>query len=416
MRTLEEWLAWQSTLHPTAMDLGLDRVRAVHASMGAPSPAKTVVTVGGTNGKGSCVRYLEEMLRSAGYRVGAYTSPHLERYNERVRIDGREADDAALCEAFARVDAARGDTSLTYFEFGTLAAFDIFARAALDVAILEVGLGGRLDAVNIIDADCGVVTNVALDHMDWLGPDRESIGREKAGIYRAGRPAICGEPAPPASLVAHAGAIGADLRVAGRDYAWQADGARWTYTKGGADRCELPLPAMPGEFQLANAAAALAALDALGIAVDAAAIRAGLAAACVPGRFELRPEVATILDVAHNQAAATALAAQLRRTRGTGRTLAVLGMLRDKAADEVAAALAPEVDQWFLADLPGERGLAASALQARIAGAVAAGRITLVAAPADAWRLARQAAAPEDRIVVCGSFLTVGAVRTALDS
>ncbi|HET7569388.1 MAG TPA: bifunctional tetrahydrofolate synthase/dihydrofolate synthase [Gammaproteobacteria bacterium] len=411
--TLSQWLDWQSGLHPTAINLGLDRVAAVAARL-TPRPETTrVITVGGTNGKGSCVRYLESILQAAGYRVGAYTSPHLERYNERVRINGAEADDATLCAAFERVDRARNDISLTYFEFGTLAALDIFWRAQLDVAVLEVGLGGRLDAVNIVDADCAIVTNIALDHMEWLGPDRESIGREKAGIYRAARPAICADRDPPASLLAQAEAIGADLRLIGRDFDWQPEKRGWHFGSPQVDWSGLPPQPMPGPHQLDDASAALAALEALNqsLPIKVEAIRAGIAAASLPGRFETLPgEPATILDVAHNPAAARALASSLERSRGAGRTLAVLGILRDKAADEVAAALAPQVDYWYLADLGGPRGLEAAALQARTAATTAANS-SLAGTPWQAWQQANAVAQAGDRIVVCGSFLTVAEVR-----
>jgi dihydrofolate synthase/folylpolyglutamate synthase len=452
--TLSEWLDWQSSLHPTAINLGLDRVAAVAARM-APRPERTrVITVGGTNGKGSCVRYLEGILQAAGYRVGAYTSPHLERYNERVRIDGRDADDAALCAAFERVDDARQDASLTYFEFGTLAALDVFWREQVDVAVLEVGLGGRLDAVNIVDADCSIVTSVALDHLEWLGPDRESVGREKAGIFRAGKPAICGDRHPPASLLDHAAAIGADLQLIGREFDWQmeesprASGAAplpgsagkgggnsshlslpfarevgkgelegdsfWRFDGRNGSCDKLPLSPMPGAHQLDNAAAALAALQALSrsLPVGQDPIRAGLGAAKLAGRFEILPgEVDTILDVAHNPDAARVLAAALEHTRGRGRTLAVLGMMRDKAVDEVAAALAAQVDRWYLAGLPGPRGLDAHALRDRVAAVVAPAGRELSAAPWQAWQQARAAAQPGDRIIVCGSFVTVAEVR-----
>ncbi|HET6654618.1 MAG TPA: bifunctional tetrahydrofolate synthase/dihydrofolate synthase [Gammaproteobacteria bacterium] len=456
--TLSQWLDWQSSLHPTAINLGLDRVSAVAARM-APRPATTrVITVGGTNGKGSCVGYLEAILQAAGYRVGAYTSPHLEHYSERVRINGREADDATLCEAFQRVDDARGNTSLTYFEFGTLAALDIFWREALDVAVLEVGLGGRLDAVNIVDADCAVVTHVALDHVEWLGPDRESIGREKAGIFRAGTPALCADRDPPTSLLEHAYAIGADLQLIGRDFDWRSeespraagaaplpgwtgkggdsakplalpfareagkgelegDSSLWRFGGRGANLDHLPPPAMPGAHQLDNAAAALAALQALSksLPVEPEATRAGIAAAKLPGRFETLPgEPATILDVAHNPDAARVLAGALDHTRGAGRTLAVLGMMRDKAVEDVIAALAPQVNRWYLAgltDLAGPRGLEAEALRDRVAAALAPADCELAATPWQAWQQASAAAQSGDRIVVCGSFVTVADVR-----
>ncbi|HET7371160.1 MAG TPA: bifunctional tetrahydrofolate synthase/dihydrofolate synthase [Gammaproteobacteria bacterium] len=414
--TLSQWLDWQASLHPTAINLGLDRVVAVAANL-TPKPRNThVITVGGTNGKGSCVGYLESILLAGGYRVGAYTSPHLERYNERVRIAGCEVDDAALCAAFERVDQGRGNTSLTYFEFGTLAALDIFWHEQLDVVVLEVGLGGRLDAVNIVDADCAIVTNVALDHIEWLGPDRESIGREKAGIFRAGRAAVCADRNPPVSLLQTADGIGAELWRIGRDFDWQRrqENAAWQVKTRNGTIDNLPLPRMPGAHQLDNAAAALAALQALNgrLPLEAEAIRAGIAATQLPGRFEILPgEPATILDVAHNPDAARVLAEALAATRGEGRTLAVLGMMRDKAIDEVAAVLAPQVDQWYLASLPGPRGLDADELRDRLAAVLAPADCELAGTPWQAWQQAEAAAQAGDRIVVCGSFVTVADVR-----
>lgn len=424
--TLSEWLDWQSTLHPTSINLGLDRVTAVAANL-PPRPKRTrVITVGGTNGKGSCVRYLETILNAAGYRVGAYTSPHLQRYNERVRIDCQEVDDAVLCAAFGRVDEARGDARLTYFEFGTLAALDIFWHDDLDVVVLEVGLGGRLDAVNIVDADCAIVTGVALDHVEWLGPDREAIGAEKAGIFRSGRPAVCADRNPPASLLAQADAIGADLRLVGRDYEWRRKQSRearegkwegdtfWRFTGRSASWDTLPPPPMPGQHQIGNAAAALAGLETLreSLPVSIEAIRTGIAGARLAGRFETLPgEPATIVDVAHNADAAQALAAALAATGGHGRTFAVIGMLRDKAAGDVAAALGPQMDHWFLATLGGPRGLDAVALRQRMAPAVTPASCTLADSPWHAWLLASAMVGPDDRIVVCGSFLTVAEVR-----
>ena len=344
--SLTDWLARLEQLHPSTIELGLERVRRVKDALGL-APAFPLIMVGGTNGKGSTCAYLEAILGAAGYRTGLYTSPHLLRYNERVRIAGREASDAELVAAFERVDAARGDTSLTYFEFGTLGAMVQFIAAGVDVAILEVGLGGRLDAVNVFDADVAVVTSVDLDHMDYLGDTREKIGFEKAGIYRGRRPAICADPAPPDSLLEHARRIGADLRCVGRDFFALREGDRWTYRGPALVWQDLPLPAMAGAYQLRNAAGALAALEAVRgrLPVSEAAIRQGLRAAQVPGRFQRiarAPEV--ILDVAHNPEAARALAATLREQPVTGRTLAVVGMLADKDAAAVFAALRGEVD------------------------------------------------------------------------
>lgn len=387
-------------------------MRRVKHALGL-APAFPLIVVGGTNGKGSTCAYLEAILGAAGYKTGVYTSPHLLRYNERVRIAGVEASDGDLVRAFERVDAARGETSLTYFEFGTLGAMLQFVDAGVDVAVLEVGLGGRLDAVNVFDADAAIVTSVDLDHTDYLGDTREKIGFEKAGIYRAGRPAICADPAPPASLVEHARRIGAGLRCVGSAFAAAREDGRWTYRGADLDWHDLPLPAMAGDFQLRNAAAALAVLEALRacLPVDAAAIRRGLASARLPGRFQrisAAPEV--IVDVAHNAEAARALAASLRAQPAAGRTLAVVGMLADKDAAAVFAALADQIDAWWTCapDSPRVRDAAALAaiLREHAGGAPIRVQPDVNAALAEA----RGAARENDRILVFGSFYTVAAV------
>ena len=285
-RSLREWLRWQSTLHPSAIDLGLERCRRVRDALGLGTPSRPHILIAGTNGKGSCVAFLEAMLTAAGFRAGAYSSPHLSRYNERVRIGAREVSDSALVEAFERVDAARGDVSLTFFEFGTLAAADILERARVDVAIMEVGLGGRLDAVNAFEPSVSLISVVGVDHRAWLGDDRESVGREKAGIMRPTVPCVIGERSPPASVLDHARAIGAPCRILGRDYGFERRSEDWRWW--GPDRTvrALPLPALPGRHQIDNAAACLAALDALSphVAVSDRAMRSGgVAGARIPG-------------------------------------------------------------------------------------------------------------------------------------
>ncbi len=409
---LDAWLARLEQLHPVAIELGLDRVRRVRDAMGL-APRFPVITVGGTNGKGSTCAYLDAILGAAGYKTGLYTSPHLVRYNERVRIAGREASDAELVAAFEKIDAARGDTSLTYFEFGTLGAMAQFVDAGVDVAILEVGLGGRLDAVNVFDADVAVVTGVDLDHMDYLGDTREQIGFEKAGIYRAGRPAICADPAPPHSLVDHAHALGADLRRIGREFFAAREGEGWSYRGPARTWNDLPLPAMAGAYQLRNAAGALAALEALHGRLPAGdeAIRQGLAAARVPGRFQRiarDPEV--ILDVAHNPEAARALAAVLREQPVAGHTLAVVGMLADKDAAGVFAALHGEVDAWWTCTPDSPRACAAEALAAILRAQAGDAPIRVQPDVNAALAEAQGAAREGDRIIVFGSFYTVAAV------
>lgn len=410
--SLQAWLARLEQLHPSAIALGLDRVRHVMQAM-ALAPRFPLVIVGGTNGKGSACAMLDAILSAAGYRTGRYTSPHLLRYNERVRIGGREASDAELVAAFAQVDAARGDTALTYFEFGTLAAMAQFIAADVDVAILEVGLGGRLDAVNVFDADVALVTTVDLDHQDYLGDTRDVIGFEKAGIYRAGRPAICADPAPTASLVAHARAIGADLRALGRAFSYDTEGEGWTYRGVAVVWPELPAPALAGSFQLRNAAGALAVLEALRerLPVDVTAIREGLRTVTVPGRFQRiasMPE--TIVDVAHNPEAARALAATLQERPARGRTLAVVGMLADKDAAGVIAALAELVDQWWVCTPGSPRALPAARLAEVVHSRAPAVPLWIEADVRGALAAAQGEAREGDRIIVFGSFYTVAAV------
>jgi len=408
--TLAAWLAYLETLHPKSIAMGLDRVAAVHAKMDAAIHCP-VVTVTGTNGKGSTCALLDRVLRCAGHRTGLYTSPHLLRYNERVRRDGVAEDDDALVRAFNAVEDMRGEVPLTYFEFGTLAALWIFARAGLDVAILEVGLGGRLDAVNIIDADVAVVTSVDFDHMDYLGPTREDIGREKAGIFRPGRPVVCAEPDPPSTLVAHAATVGAPIVQIDRDYGFVAELRQWQYWGPGGRRYGLPYPALRGAYQLANAATMLAIVDLLRerLHVTAGAIRDGLVTVELPGRFQVLPgRPAIVLDVAHNPHAARALAATLRSMGGFTQTIGVFGMLADKDIAGVIAAMKPRIDCWRVATLPGPRGANAVAIQRELAAAgVQASAIRTFDDIAAALAAARDEVSEADRIVVFGSFLTV---------
>ncbi len=418
MRSLDAWLDYQQRLHPHAIALGLGRVREVWRRLGAPAPAPTVITVGGTNGKGSTVAFLEAIATAAGLRVGAYTSPHLLRYNERARIAGRDLPDAGWIDAFERIEAARGDIALTYFEFGTLAALWQFAQAAIDLAVLEVGLGGRLDAVNLIDADAAIVTTVDLDHEEWLGRDRDSIGREKAGIFRAGRPAIVGDAAAPAAVPEHARAIGAQLVLAGRDYDWQVlEPGRWRW-RSGDTLLDLPMPALAAPVQLANAAAAIAALHALRARWrwDAASVASGIAAARASARLQCLAHAPDLyVDVAHNPQAAHALAQWLAANPSSGRTLAVYGALGDKDVAGVVAALAGQVDRWYPAalDALSPRGLDAAALAQRLA-ALPRERVAAVSADvAGALALARAQAGTQDRIIAFGSFFVAAAVLAA---
>ncbi len=410
--SLDAWLAYLETLHPKTIALGLDRVCAVYDRL-AIVPSCAVVTVTGTNGKGSTSAFVERMLSAGGYRVGLYASPHLLRYNERVRIVGVDADDAAICAAFVAVEAARQDTPLTYFEFGTLAALWLFARERLDALVLEVGLGGRLDAVNIVDADVAIVTTIAIDHTDYLGPTREDIAREKAGIFRPGRIAVCADPDPPAALVAHARTIGARLLRLGVEFGYLAQANQWRYFGPGGDRHGLPYPALRGAYQLANAAAALAALDMLRerLPLPMGAVREALVGIELPGRFQVLPgRPVTVLDVAHNAEAARALSGNLATMGFHPQTLAVFGIMADKDIDAVIAALKPRVDRWLIATLPPPRGATSRLLRARLEGSgVAADAIRAYDDPGAAYRAARGIAAEADRIIVFGSFLTVAA-------
>jgi len=408
-RDLAGWLVHLEGLHPREIELGLDRVRAVYEAMGRPRPAQQVITVAGTNGKGSSVALLEAILTAAGQRVGSYTSPHLWRYNERVRLNGVPVDDAALCAAFARVEQARGDISLSYFEFGTLAALDLFARADLDVAVLEVGLGGRLDAVNVVDADVALITAIDLDHTDWLGPDRDSIAREKAGISRATQPLICADPAPPDGLLQHG--LGTPRWRAGTDFRiHEARDGRWDFRSAAGDWTDLPPPALRGAHQYRNAAGALAALMQLpaGLRPDRAAVMQGLQAARLAGRLDHRPGAVTrIFDVAHNPAGAQVLAAHLATLPVIGMRRTILGILQDKDAEAMIAALAPHTDRWYVPDLPGPRGGAAAWIESAIQRLTPDAMIQRFAHPADAYRAAMTDSRPGDRVVVTGSFLTV---------
>lgn len=389
--------------------MSLQRVAQVARAMGFARPAPLVISVAGTNGKGSCVALLDSIFAAAGYRTGAYTSPHLLRYNERVCIAGRPVDDATLCAAFARIDAARADTSLTYFEFGTLAALDLFATAGLDIAILEVGLGGRLDAVNIVDADVALISSIGIDHVEWLGGDREAIGAEKAGILRPGHAAIYGETDPPQSVCRAAAQIGANLFCVGRDYHYAARAQGWDWWSDARRYAALPQPALAGPFQLQNAAAVLMVLQQVAgsYPVSETALRQGLTSAHLPGRFQILPgAVEWIVDVAHNPHGATALAAALAQRGCAGRTHLVLAMLADKDARGVIEALRPQVHYWYCAGLSGARGQSGGALATR-AGLDDPAICRIGADVAAACAQASAAAQPGDRIVVCGSFHTV---------
>ncbi|CAM3709219.1 bifunctional tetrahydrofolate synthase/dihydrofolate synthase [Bordetella tumulicola] len=420
---LPQWLQYLESIHSKAIDLGLDRVRQVADRLALQLDGIKFV-VGGTNGKGSTCAMLEAILLAAGYRVGTYTSPHLIDFNERARINGEIASDAALTEQFAAVEAARGEVTLTYFEFTTLAILRLFSQTKLDAIVLEVGLGGRLDAVNIVDADCAIITSVDLDHTDWLGDTREEIGAEKAHIYRGGRPAICSDPQPPQSLLDHAQEIGADLWLFRKDFNYSGDRQQWAYGGRGQRRNALAYPALRGANQLLNAAAALAALESVRdrLAVPQQAVRVGLLQASLPGRFQILPgQPSIILDVAHNPHAAAVLAQNLDNMGFHPYTHAVVGMLSDKDVDGVIAKLLGRIDHWYCAGLPGPRGGTGDDLASHVSSALTAAPTASEAPtvqaypdPAAAFAAARERAGEGDRIVVFGSFLTVASVLQSL--
>ncbi|WP_292934439.1 bifunctional tetrahydrofolate synthase/dihydrofolate synthase [Noviherbaspirillum sp.] len=421
--TLTDWLALLETMHPKAIDMGLERVAQVKDRLDIRFDCPVII-VGGTNGKGSTCAMLESILLQAGYRVGLYTSPHLLDFNERARIDGEPATDQVLVEQFAAVEEKRGDVSLTYFEFTTLAVLRLFSQAKLDAVILEVGLGGRLDAVNVLDADVAIVTSVDIDHTEYLGETREQIGFEKAGIFRPGKTAICGDPVPPQSLIDHATAIGADLWLFGRDYNYAGDKQQWNYGGRSQRRNSLGYPSLRGANQLLNASAALAALEALRqrLPVGAQEVRNGLVMVDLPGRFQVLPGRPTvILDVAHNPHAAATLAQNLKHMAFHPYTYAVFGAMQDKDISGVIAQLKDLVDHWCVTDLPLPRAATAEQLRQKLLEAGVAPQsqtgsertIQTFSSPAEAFANARSRAGENDRIAVFGSFLTVAGVMEA---
>ena len=414
MKTLQEWLDWCEQLHPVAIDMGLDRVKTVADRMALRFDCP-VITVAGTNGKGSTCAMLEAILLEAGYRTGVYTSPHLVHCEERCRIHGEAASAADLAQAFAQVEAVRGEVSLTYFEFSTLAILWWLAQSRLDVVILEVGLGGRLDAVNIIDPDCAVITSIDIDHTSFLGNDREQIGLEKAGIMRAGRPVVVSDPVPPDSLLAHAKSLGADLWRLGQDFNFSGDKQQWAWAGRGRRYSGLAYPALRGANQLVNASGVLAALEVLRprIPVTAQAVRNGLALVELTGRFQIVPgEPVLVLDVAHNPHSVAALALNLDATGFYPATHAVFGAMADKDLELMIERLGPLMDRWYFTDLPLPRAATAAQLQQhwQALNRRADASSSTHASPEAALQSAIAAAAPTDRIVVFGSFYTVGGV------
>ncbi|HEY9278619.1 MAG TPA: bifunctional tetrahydrofolate synthase/dihydrofolate synthase [Eoetvoesiella sp.] len=414
---LADWLSYLESLHHKAIELGLDRVRAAADRLELKLPF-VKITVGGTNGKGSTCAMLEAILLAGGYRTGLYTSPHLIDFNERIRVNGELASDEEIIEQFNYIESVRGDVSLSYFEYTTLAALRLFEQKGVDVVILEVGLGGRLDAVNIVDADCAIVTSIDIDHTEWLGDTREKIGLEKAHIFRPGCPAICADPVPPQTLIDYAQEIGADLWLFGKDFNYSGDRQQWAYGGRSQRRSGLAYPALRGANQLLNASAALAALEALRtqLVVPQQAVRLGLSQATLPGRLQILPGTPTIvLDVAHNPHAAAALGQNLDGMAFYPYTHAVVGMLNDKDIAAVVGKLASRVDHWYCAGLEGPRGTSGEQLAQIVRGVLPpAGKEPVTVSsfdnPVQAFTEAQKRASENDRILVFGSFSTVGPV------
>ncbi len=408
--SLQAWLDWQEKLHPRPIDLGLGRAAGVYRQLNPDQKQPLTITVAGTNGKGSCVAFLEAIYRAAGYRVGAYTSPHILRYNERIRIDGQPVDDALICEAFSRIDAVRGGTSLSYFEFGTLAALSIFANANLDIQLLEVGLGGRLDAVNIVDADAALVTTIGLDHLDWLGHTEEAIGREKAGIFRAGVAAIVGDWQPPISIAEVAEQVGAVLLQMGKAFTYRKHPQVWDWRTGDLQVGQLPPPAFKGEHQYRNASAAIMAVKTLQhlLAVSDDSIRQGIQSAQLPGRFQLIPgEPRILLDVGHNPQAVQTLIDYLREYFPAIKINAVFAMMRDKDIAGVLNMMRDRVTTWYLAPLVNPRAASPDMLETIFQQQGLDNVRSGFADFSEAFHAARQNSGPDELLLIFGSFFLV---------
>lgn len=417
--SLAEWLAWLETLHPKKIDLSLNRIRTILEVLELESPPFHIVSVGGTNGKGSCVAFLSSIYKEAGFRTGAFTSPHLIAFNERIAVDGVEAEDQELIEAFVAMDEARDAVTLSYFEASAVAALVHFARKEVDLAILEVGMGGRLDAVNAVDADAALIASVGLDHEEWLGSDRESIGFEKAGIMRAGRPVVIADPEPPHSLATAARDAGADALFIGRDFDFTADGTELVVNCRGSIVRRVPKPRFGGAEQWLNAAACVQVAECLRdiLPVSEAALAGGFATTAPAGRADVRrvAGVEWVFDVAHNPAAAQRLAATLAAQPAEGRTWAIFGALRDKDVRGVLSELAAQIDVWHVASLDAERGADAQEVGAVVTLAGGARDITAFANVPAACEYTRERARPGDRVVVFGSFYVVGPALSALE-
>jgi dihydrofolate synthase/folylpolyglutamate synthase len=415
--TLDRWLAWFETVHPKRIDLRLDRFVAVLDRLGLRTPPYEVVTVAGTNGKGSCVAMLESIYWHAGYDVGTFTSPHLWRFNERIRVNGVDVSDAELVAVFEDAAAGLGSVTLSYFEASLVAALALFRRHDPDVVILEVGMGGRLDATNGVDTDCALIVSIDLDHREWLGETRDAIGREKAGIVRRGKPVVIGDRAVPRSVLAHAAAEGAVPHLLGRDFDFRRDGLRWRRSRDADSAPSLPLPPYGGEEQFANAASCAAVIDALAaqLPVTDAVLAAGIAHAYLRGRLERHDVggVEWVFDVGHNPAAAVMLEASLRRLPPAERTWVVVAAMRDKDLAGVVQPLVATAEGWFVAQASADRGATGAELKTLLES-LGAARITIAADVAGACAAVRATAVPGDRVVVYGSFLSVAAATEAL--
>jgi dihydrofolate synthase/folylpolyglutamate synthase len=408
--SLEGWLTWQESLHPLTIDLGLDRSSLVFHALNPDGIKPPTITVAGTNGKGSCIAYLEAIYRAQGYRVGAYTSPHILKYNERIKIDGKPVSDELICEAFSRIEAVRGDISLSYFEFGTLAALDIFRRSNLDVQLLEVGLGGRLDAVNIIDPDVALITSICIDHVDWLGETREAIGREKAGIFRADTPAIVGDPEPPTSLARVAVDRQARLYCLGKDFGYKKRAAGWDWFASDRRLTQLPEPGLKGEHQFRNASSAILAVAELAgaLPVSDASIRQGLEKVQLAGRFQLiNDKIPVLLDVGHNPQAVRTLVDYVAATFPGRRIHAVFSMMKDKDIAGVIEIMRPVVFNWFFAPLANPRAATESLMRDIFAQSSVTNVFFGFKGFAEAFDAAKTQSREGDLLLVFGSFFLV---------
>ena len=411
-RSIDKWLHWQESLHFTAIELGLERCRRVANNMGLLNPSYNVISVAGTNGKGSSIIMLDRILRNAGYKIGRYTSPHLLRYNERICINGEEASDTELCESFDRIDRARGDISLTYFEFGTLAALDLFRQHSVQLAILEVGLGGRLDAVNILDADISLITSIDIDHQEWLGNNRESIGREKAGIFRNLAPAICSEPNPPQSLLDCSEALGTPISILGSDYQFNLINDTWSWSTKDTRIERLPRPMKYCDFQIQNASGVLMLLAKIQdeYPVSTENIKQGLSSFRLEGRFQIIPgAIPKILDVAHNRESIKALVDNLKVIPCYGKTHIILGMLKDKDHQRVIKELIEITDTWHFVSISQDRGIEAKILTSELKALGRLENISEYSNVEEALDKLHKLSMPDDRIIITGSFYTVGA-------